>query len=48
MEGVIEQFFANLEVDYIHVSSTTAGCYTFRIERRRDAPRRADSQGFAD
>lgn len=34
MEKVIERFFARPEVDYIHVSSTTAGCYTFRIERQ--------------
>jgi Protein of unknown function (DUF1203) len=33
MERVIEQFFASSDVDYIHVNSTTAGCYTFRIER---------------
>lgn len=33
MEKVIEQFFARPDVDYIHVNSTTAGCYTFRIER---------------
>ena len=34
MEAVIEQLFGRPEVDYIHVNSTTAGCYTFRIERR--------------
>lgn len=34
MEKVIKQFFARPEVDYIHVNSTTAGCYTFRIERQ--------------
>ena len=34
MEKVIEQFFARPDVDYIHVNSTTAGCYTFRIERQ--------------
>ena len=33
MEEVIEQMFARAEVDYIHVSSTIAGCYTFRVER---------------
>jgi hypothetical protein len=33
MEAVIERLFARPEVDYIHVNSTTAGCYTFRIER---------------
>ncbi len=34
MEKAIERFFARPDVDYIHVSSTTAGCFTFRIERR--------------
>lgn len=33
MEGAIDRLFAHLDVDYIHVNSTTAGCYTFRIER---------------
>lgn len=33
MEAVIEQFFARPDVDYILVNSTTAGCYTCRIER---------------
>jgi len=33
MERVVEQFFASSDGDYIHVNSTTAGCYTFRIER---------------
>jgi len=33
MERVIEQLFASSDGDYIHVNSTTAGCYTFRIER---------------
>ena len=33
MESVIEEMFSSSEVDYIHVNSTTAGCYTFRIER---------------
>lgn len=33
-EEVIERLFARPDVDYIHVSSTTAGCYTFRIERQ--------------
>ena len=33
MEKVIEQLFARPDVDYIPVNSTTAGCYTFRIER---------------
>jgi Protein of unknown function (DUF1203) len=34
MERVIEEIFARSDVDYIHVNSTTAGCYTFRIERQ--------------
>jgi Protein of unknown function (DUF1203) len=33
MERVIEEIFGDSAVDYIHVNSTTAGCYTFRIER---------------
>lgn len=33
-EPVIEKIFAHHEVDYIHVNSTTAGCHTFRIEKR--------------
>ncbi len=33
-ERVIEQLFACPDVDYIQVSSTPAGCYTFRIERQ--------------
>ena len=32
-EAVIEKIFANPEVAYIQVNSTTAGCFTFRIER---------------
>lgn len=32
-EPVIEQLLAQPEVEYIQVNSTTAGCYTFRIER---------------
>jgi Protein of unknown function (DUF1203) len=32
-EPVIEQLLERAEVDYIQVNSTTAGCYTFRIER---------------
>jgi Protein of unknown function (DUF1203) len=32
-EPVIEKLFAQPEVDYIQVNSTTAGCFTFRIER---------------
>jgi Protein of unknown function (DUF1203) len=36
-EPVIDRRFAKREVDYIQVNSTTAGCFTFRIERA--APR---------
>ena len=32
-EPVIEELFRQGEVDYIQVNSTTAGCFTFRIER---------------
>lgn len=32
-EDAIEKLFANLEAAYIQVNSTTAGCFTFRIER---------------
>lgn len=32
-EPVIDQLFRRPEVDYIQVNSTTAGCFTFRIER---------------
>lgn len=34
MERAIEDIFTLSDVDYIHVNSTTAGCYTFRIERQ--------------
>lgn len=34
MEKVIAEIFARSDVDYIHVNSTTAGCYTCRIERQ--------------
>lgn len=37
MEMVIERFFARPDVEYIQVNSTTAGCYTFRIERQNIA-----------
>jgi hypothetical protein len=33
VDAGIEKLLARLDVDYIHVRSTTAGCYTFRIER---------------
>jgi Protein of unknown function (DUF1203) len=32
-EPVIEILFARTDVDYLQVNSTTAGCFTFRIER---------------
>jgi hypothetical protein len=33
MEPAIERLFVRPDVDYVQVNSTTAGCYTFRIER---------------
>ena len=33
-EPVIENLLAHSSVDYLQVNSTTAGCFTFRIERR--------------
>jgi hypothetical protein len=32
-EPAIEKLFAIPGVDYLQVNSTTAGCFTFRIER---------------
>jgi hypothetical protein len=32
-EFAIEKLFSHSEVDYVQVNSTTAGCFTFRIER---------------
>jgi hypothetical protein len=32
-EPAIEKLFSYPEVDYLQVNSTTAGCFTFRIER---------------
>ena len=32
-EPALEKLFGRDEVDYIQVHSTTAGCFTFRIER---------------
>jgi Protein of unknown function (DUF1203) len=32
-EPAIEKLFANPEVNYLQINSTTAGCFTFRIER---------------
>jgi hypothetical protein len=34
-ETIIEQLLERRDVDYIQVNSTSAGCYTFRIERRQ-------------
>jgi Protein of unknown function (DUF1203) len=36
-EITIERLFRRPDVDYIHVRSTTAGCYTFRLERALDS-----------
>jgi hypothetical protein len=33
-ESVIDRLFANPAAKYIQVNSTTAGCFTFRIERK--------------
>jgi len=33
MEESVQRILLRRDVDYIHVNSTTAGCYTFRIER---------------
>jgi hypothetical protein len=32
-EPAIEKLFAHQDVEYLQVNSTTAGCFTFRIER---------------
>jgi hypothetical protein len=32
-EPAIQELFADPQVDYLQVHSTTAGCFTFRIER---------------
>ena len=32
-EPVIEKLFANSDVEYLQINSTTAGCFTLRIER---------------
>jgi hypothetical protein len=32
-EPVIQGLFADGEIDYVQVNNTTAGCFTFRIER---------------
>jgi len=33
VDATIERLLSRTDVDYIHVRSTTAGCYTFRVER---------------
>ncbi|MGA7919706.1 MAG: DUF1203 domain-containing protein [Candidatus Acidiferrales bacterium] len=33
VDAGVEKLLSRSDVDYIHVRSTTAGCYTFRIER---------------
>jgi hypothetical protein len=32
-EPIIEKLFADRDVDYLQINSTTAGCFTFRVER---------------
>ncbi len=32
-EPVVEKLFSHPNIDYLQVNSTTAGCFTFRIER---------------
>ena len=34
VDSTVECLLARADIDYIHVRSTTAGCYTFRIERK--------------
>lgn len=36
-ESAIEKLFALPEIDYVQVNSTSAGCFTFRIERAANA-----------
>ena len=33
LEGVVEELFTRVDVDYIQVRDTEAGCYDFRVER---------------
>jgi hypothetical protein len=35
VDSTIERLFERADVVYIHVRSTTAGCYTFRVERKQ-------------
>jgi hypothetical protein len=32
-EMLLQKLFARADVDYVQVNSTTAGCFTFRVER---------------
>src|ERR1700693_2431055 len=41
VDSAVEKLFARADVEYIHVRSTTAGCYTFRIERQDHSPKPA-------
>jgi Protein of unknown function (DUF1203) len=41
VDSAVEKLFARPDVEYIHVRSTTAGCYTFRIERHDRSPKPA-------
>ena len=34
VEDALERTFSHLEVDYVHVRDTQAGCYDLRVERR--------------
>jgi hypothetical protein len=36
-EEAIQELFSRAEVEYLQVQSTTAGCFTFRIERGLDS-----------
>jgi len=42
-EQAIERLFTNAQVAYVQVNSTTAGCFTFRIDRATNS---ASSSGF--
>jgi hypothetical protein len=41
LESTIERLLANDRADFVHVHSADAGCFTFRVDRRRDAARAA-------
>jgi hypothetical protein len=40
-EPAVHNLFANPEIDYLQVHSTTAGCFTFRIERACESDQRS-------